>query len=78
MVELVETTIYSVVVISTSSITTTKRTYWTAPIEIYNFKEKSSDFFNPFDNFLEEIMLEELKEPIATLEEDIKNVWGRL
>ena len=23
-------------------------------------------------------MLEELKEPIATLEEDIKNVWGRL
>ena len=31
MVEPVEITIYSVVVISISSITTTKRTYWTAP-----------------------------------------------
>jgi hypothetical protein len=26
----------------------------------------------------EKKMLEELKEPISSLEEDIKNVWGRL
>ena len=32
VVEPVETTIYSVAVISTSSMTATKRTYWTAPL----------------------------------------------